>query len=66
MTTNGDDPINQQNGHQFSQQGLTKREYFAGLALQGLLASGDDRPSAQDIVEASVIAADKLIEELNK
>lgn len=66
MNTNGDDPINQQNRYQFSNQGLTKREYFAALALQGLLASGDDRPSALDLISASVIAADKLIEELNK
>lgn len=42
--------------------GLTKREYFAALVLQGM-ASIDHY--AVDVSRA-VIAADKLIEELNK
>ena len=52
-------------------QGLTKREYFAGLAMQGLLGSpatinnkSDKTP--QDIASASVFVADALIVELNK
>lgn len=43
--------------------GLTKREYFAALALQGILAC----PTISGItVEGAVKLADKLIEELNK
>ncbi len=43
--------------------GLTKREYFAAMAMQGLLASGD---YTQDIAHSSVECADALISELNK
>lgn len=43
--------------------GLTKREYFAALALQGVLASGSQ--GHMQSVEA-VYQADRLIEELNK
>ena len=45
--------------------GLTKREYFAAMALQGLLA----QPSYLDFhlkAEKAVRLADALIEELNK
>lgn len=44
--------------------GLTKREYFAAMAMQGLLAndSGLITSKARDAVKA----ADALIEELNK
>jgi len=40
--------------------GLTKREYFAAMAMQGLLSAG-----RQDI-ELAVNYADELINELNK
>ena len=44
--------------------GLTKREYFAGLAMQGLLADGIlDFESVADI---AVDQADELIEALQK
>lgn len=48
-------------------KGVTKREYFAGLAMQGLLASNRnftifDTP----LVEESVIIADRLLQELKK
>lgn len=47
--------------------GLTKREYFAGLAMQGLLAahgnSGAHRPRlAKDCIEI----ADELLKQLEK
>lgn len=48
--------------------GLTIRQYYAGLALQGMLAY-NHRPDAggwEEIAKQSVIAADHLIEELNK
>ena len=46
------------------QEGLTKREYFAAMALQGLLAndSGLITSKARDAVQA----AEALIEILNK
>lgn len=48
--------------------GLTKREYFAGLALQGLLASlgQHDVTHYDELASDAVIAADALIIELQK
>jgi hypothetical protein len=49
-------------------KGLTKREYFAGLAMQGLLASVSYASNYKDgaIVSQSVKIADALLEELDK
>jgi len=52
-------------------EGLTKREYFAGLAMQGLLASplklnNSSDKKDDDIVRASINLAEKLIAELDK
>jgi len=44
--------------------GLTKREYFAAMAMQGLLALGG--VVYQSPVKSAVEYADALIEELNK
>jgi hypothetical protein len=47
--------------------GLTKREYFAGLAMQGLLAmttNGD--VTSKDVAALAVLDADALIAELAK
>lgn len=46
--------------------GLTKREYFAAMAMQGLLACPNNVNMAQDIAKGAVILADQLIIELNK
>lgn len=50
--------------------GLTKREYFAGLAMQGLLANGDHRKRlACDLDTTHICAikyADALLKELAK
>jgi hypothetical protein len=46
--------------------GLSKREYFAAIALQGLLAYPNNVNVTQDIVKGAVIMADQLIIELNK
>lgn len=43
--------------------GLTKREYFAAMAMQGMASLDID---LKDKVEASVQLADALIKELNK
>jgi hypothetical protein len=46
--------------------GLTKREYFAAMAMQGILA-GRLMPTPQEIVcQGAVEHADELIEALNK
>jgi hypothetical protein len=46
-----------------SELGLTKRELFAALAMQGLLANGS---RGDFLKEYAVICADELIEELEK
>jgi len=46
--------------------GLTKREYFAGLAMQCIRVNGNIIPPAEDVAIWSVRMADALIEELNK
>ena len=43
--------------------GLTKREYFAAMALQGLLAGG---AKAEHIPDVAVLYADELINSLNE
>jgi hypothetical protein len=53
---------------QYLQEGLTKREYFAGLALQGICVQkyvqrDDDR---ECIAKLSVKIADALLAELEK
>ena len=45
--------------------GLTKRELFAAMALQGLLANTVVARSSQDAVAIAVLAADELIKELD-
>jgi hypothetical protein len=49
-----------------AQDGLTKREYFAAKAMQGLLTviHHTDRP--YNVAKAAVMTADALIAELNK
>ena len=48
----------------YAQAGLTKREYFAALALQGLCAEGGAHPEYTSI--RAVMMADGLIAALNK
>jgi hypothetical protein len=56
---------------QYLQEGLTKREYFAGLAMQGILASNTEglaigRIDIKGYAEMSIMAADALLAELEK
>ena len=44
--------------------GLTKREYFAAMAMQGILASGSKQSVEQD-AELALESADALINQLN-
>lgn len=62
-THSNDDAFPRKLGHDMS-KGLTKREYFAAVALQGLLAYSEYLP--HDCVVRSVKLADQLIIELNK
>ena len=49
------------------QDGLTKREYFAAMALQGISAnSALYRLSIEEKAERAVLLADQVIAELNK
>lgn len=45
--------------------GLTKREYFAGLAMSGLLANPNPG-SIETNAKLAIMSADALITELNK
>jgi hypothetical protein len=49
-------------------KGLTKREYFAAMAMQGLLANSFRSPTSyiESNAEYAVNYADALIAELNK
>jgi hypothetical protein len=50
-----------------SEYGLTKREYFAAMALQGYLVNNAKTAiKDEEIARGSVEAADALIAELNK
>ena len=51
----------------YSNNGLTKREYFAAMALQGLLANPDlTKTDDATIAMTCIDAADSLIKALNK
>lgn len=59
--------INNANGQNQFDTGLTKREYFAGLAMQAYISQDDnDECSVEAIAEWSVDNADALIEALEK
>ena len=61
--------------HEKNYIGLTKREYFAALAMQGYLANPNtldavmkefERPVSDFVADNSVILADSLIAALNQ
>lgn len=43
-----------------------QREYFAAMAMQGLLSGANIKMAAQDLADQSVRCADALITQLNK
>ena len=45
--------------------GLTKREHFAGLAMQGILADSQTDEGSESIARAAVRIADALLKELS-
>ena len=48
----------------FHQPGLTKLEYFSGLAMQGLLAATGNTYSSVGIANEAVTCAKNLLQEL--
>ena len=47
-------------------EGLTKREHFAGLAMQGFISAGHGgMPNASELANYAVRYADALLTELN-
>lgn len=73
--TNGNDPANPHEKQDscgnpiMRHSGLTKRELFAAMAMQGELARsyhGEQEPPADLILTWAVKMADKLIAELNE
>ena len=48
-----------------NQMGLSKREYFAVMAMQGLLAGADFNMQLNELVLQSLSCADALIKALN-
>lgn len=73
----GDEPINfipeeesdrlKEHGDMTLFKGLTKREYFAGLAMQGLLAKSNTfTPDSERLAKGAVGYADALLSELSK
>lgn len=65
-TTKGDSQaFSMTDGTDTWENGLSKREYFAGLALQGIMASAvQDTP--ENIAEGAVRMANELIKALNR
>lgn len=55
-------------GTKSEKEGLTKRELFAAMAMQGILSNPiiQSKPDAREISAESVAVADCLIEALNK
>jgi hypothetical protein len=69
MTNGGDlvhDPERKTFGSADLGGGLTKREYFAALAMQGFLAHGINSDAALTLGRVAVDTADHLIDALNK
>ena len=64
---NADQPANPTVHTNAQLNGLTKREHFAAMAMQGLMAYPDGAEATrQQIAKASVAAADALLAELAK
>ena len=74
MKNNPNEPLNCNNGNGFWNDefnkthggvGLTKREYFAALAMQGLITNERTINIAENLVIDAIKYADALIEQLN-
>lgn len=58
--------VSENRGDAFYYICLTKREYFAAIAMQGLCASNDYNTRLSDIASDSVRLADFMLAELEK
>jgi hypothetical protein len=70
MSKLGKEPINPVNPIKFedgsgSYNGLTKREFFAGLAMQGILSNEKNHATNSHLVYVSIAIADELLKQLN-
>ena len=68
--TNGNDCAYPADSNTQTEGGITKREYFAAMAMQGILSNSKDWTDSDRclnwVSESSVKYADSLIEALNK
>ena len=64
MKTKANDSIH--NSEQGPQDGLTNREYFAAMAMQGICANANERLARREVAEKAVLIADHLIQQLNE
>lgn len=60
--------FNANDGSEVYSKGITKREYFAGLAMQGMLSSmkGYTNSGVENLASIAVQQADALLAELEK
>ena len=64
---NGNDAAYPSDPDQFSPEfGLTKRELFAAMALQGMLADSNATGELKQVARLAVLHADALIDELSE
>jgi hypothetical protein len=73
VTTNPNDPafghpyLSAETGEfTYTEPGLTKREYFAAAALQGMLGDHERNGTFADYARDALKFADALVEELSK
>lgn len=70
MSTEATEPINViTEGGTIYSNGLTKREYFAAMAMQGILSDHDNQGytwNYEHVVADAVKIADQLINQLNQ
>ena len=52
--------------HKTNSIGLTKREYFAGIAMQGLISGQLGTAEIETVVKASVVYADAILKALEQ
>ncbi len=57
-------PATDPNGQQYS--GLTVREHFAAMAMQGILTNPNRPANPKEVAEAAMWFADALLRELEK
>lgn len=66
MTTFGEDYAHPCEGEDWREQGLTKREYFAAAAMQGILSRAMELETYGYYAKCAVVQAEALIAALNE